>query len=57
MDLERNGGPRGNAKALEEIKARLIADYGVCFPVGPTFGAPKDARGYIIQPDCPTARR
>lgn len=57
MDLERPGGPRGNAKALEEIKARLIAEHGVCFPVGPTYGAPTDARGYILQPDCPTAQR
>ncbi len=57
MDLGRNGGPRGNASALEQIKARLIADYGVCFPVGPTLGAPKDERGYLLQPDCPTARR
>ncbi len=57
MDLDRNGGPRGNAAALEEIKARLIADYGVCFPVGPTLGAPTDARGYILQPDCKPVRR
>ncbi len=57
MDLERSGGPRGNAKALEEIKARLIGGHGVCFPVGPTYGAPRDARGYLVQPDCNTARR
>ncbi len=57
MDLDRSGGPRGNAAALQEIKARLIAEHGVCFPVGPTFGAPKDERGYILQPDCPTGRR
>ena len=57
MDLDRNGGPRGNARALGDIKARLIAEYGVCFPVGPTFGAHKDDRGYIMQPDCKAARR
>lgn len=56
-DLDRNGGPRGNAAALEQIKARLIAEHGVCFPVGPTFGAPKDDRGHIIQPDCKPTRR
>lgn len=53
LELERNGGPRGNGTMLEAIKARLIADYGVCFPVGPTLNQPEDERGFYIQPDCP----
>jgi hypothetical protein len=57
MDLDRFGGPRGNPEALYEIKARLIADYGVCFPLGNLYGAPKDERGYLMQPGCMTTRR
>lgn len=56
MDLERNGGPRGNAAALQEIEARLITDYGVCFPVGALIDLPKNERGYYTQPDCPTLK-
>jgi hypothetical protein len=57
MDLDRLGGPRGNAEALYEIRARLIADYGVCFPLGNLYGAPKDERGYLMQPGCMTTKR
>lgn len=56
MELERRGGPRGNAAALETLKARLIADFGMCFPVGPLFGMPRDARGHYRLPDCPTLK-
>ena len=52
MELERRP-PRGNATALDQIKQRLIAEHGVCFPVGPTFGMPRDERGFYLQPECP----
>lgn len=39
--------------AAREVKARLIADHGVCFPVGDRLDMEKDERGYAIQSDCP----
>lgn len=39
--------------ALAEIKRRLMAEHGVCFPVLGFDGLKKDARGHYIQPDCP----
>ncbi|MFZ9395855.1 MAG: hypothetical protein ACO25F_07335 [Erythrobacter sp.] len=51
-ELERDP-PRASKAALEQIKARLIADFGVCFPIGALIDYPKDARGYYLQPDCP----
>lgn len=39
--------------AAREVKARLIKDYGVCFPVGKVFDLKTDQRGFRIQPDCP----
>lgn len=52
MELERSD-TRGNVAALKEIKARLIAQHGVCFPVGPLIALPRDQRGFFTQPDCP----
>ena len=39
-----------------KVKALLIEQYGVCFPVGRTYEMAKDERGFRIQPDCPTRR-
>lgn len=39
--------------AAREVKARLIKEYGVCFPVGKVFDLKTDQRGFRIQPDCP----
>lgn len=61
VELERpgqaRGQPRGNRDDLEQIKARLIAEHGVCFPVAGLKDLPKDARGFYTQPDCPTLKR
>lgn len=56
MELERPGKPRGNASDIEQLKARLIADYGVCFPVGALINLPMDDRGFYTQPDCPALK-
>lgn len=39
--------------AAREVKALLIKDYAVCFPVGKVFEMKRDERGFRIQPDCP----
>lgn len=39
--------------AAREVKALLINDYAVCFPVGNLFEMKRDERGFRIQPDCP----
>jgi hypothetical protein len=39
-----------------KVKALLIAQYGVCFPVGRPYEMAKDERGFRMQPDCPTRR-
>jgi hypothetical protein len=39
-----------------KVKALLIEQHGVCFPVGRTYDMAKDERGFRIQPDCPTRR-
>jgi hypothetical protein len=39
-----------------KVKALLISEHGVCFPVGRTFEMAKDERGFVIQPDCPKRR-
>lgn len=36
-----------------KVKQLLITQFGVCFPVGRTFEMEKDARGFVIQPNCP----
>lgn len=56
VELARPGKPRGNAANLEQIKARLVADHGFCFPVGALKDLPKDERGFYMQPDCPTLK-
>lgn len=38
------------------VKALLIAQYGICFPVGRPYEMAKDERGFRMQPDCPTRR-
>lgn len=43
---------RGNKHALEELKSRLIVDFGVCFPVGSLAKLTQDQRGYYVQPGC-----
>lgn len=44
---------RGNKRALKALKDRLIADYGVCFPVGSTIDLARNERGFYVQPNCP----
>lgn len=38
--------------AAHQVKALLIEEHGVCFPVGKPFEMEKDERGFRIQPDC-----
>jgi hypothetical protein len=51
MDQEHPG--RRTSPELAEVRRRLEADHGVCFPVGAMIDLKKDARGFYIQPDCP----
>jgi hypothetical protein len=39
-----------------KVKALLIEQFGVCFPVGNTYELPTDERGFVIQPNCPKKR-
>lgn len=52
-----NPPPRGNKRALEELKSRLIADYGVCFPVEMRKDMARDDRGHFVQAGCPKRDR
>lgn len=51
MDLANKG--RRQTPALDAVKGRLESEHGVCFPVGATAGWATDARGFLVQPDCP----
>lgn len=46
----------GHKDKAAKVKALLIDQYGVCFPVGRAYDMAKDERGFRIQPDCPTRR-
>lgn len=50
-DLEWLADQKGDAA---KVKALLIKEHGVCFPVGNTYDMATDERGFRIQPDCPT---
>ncbi|WP_336979503.1 hypothetical protein [Altererythrobacter fulvus] len=43
---------RGSKQALEEVRDRLIVDFGVCFPVSLHKDTMRDARGYYLQTNC-----
>lgn len=48
-----NWAKKETGGAALEVKALLVDEYGVCFPVGKTFQMKNDERGFRIQPDCP----
>jgi hypothetical protein len=50
---EMNWARKEHEGAAREVKARLIKEHGVCFPVGKVFDLKTDQRGFRIQPDCP----
>lgn len=38
--------------AARQVKALLIEEHGVCFPVGKSYDMKTDERGFRIKPDC-----
>lgn len=47
-----NWAKKEHEGAARQVKAFLIKDYGVCFPVGKIFEMKMNERGFRIQPDC-----